>query len=89
MKIKKEVIVKEIAETSGLSQKQVRLVMDIINNTYTAHIKAGNELHVLDICAVKSQLSKATTRKNPKTGVAINVPEKIRVKARMLPSFNK
>lgn len=75
MKTKQDII-NQIHANSDISKKTVeRVVQDFVEALRT-ELQSGNEVRIHEIGTFKFATRKAHTGRNPKTGEAIEVPEK-------------
>lgn len=74
--MKKDELVKEIANKTGLSQTDVNAVITTMQPIIAeAVIERGEELQLLNLGKFKRQVRAAHTGRNPMTGEALEVPE--------------
>lgn len=73
-------IVKNIANKTGLTGKDVKNVLDAFNDLAVKEIKAAGQFKVCDLGKLKLRTREARMMRNPQTGKQIKVPAKKVVK---------
>ena len=68
-------LIKAIAEKAGYTQKDVKVVMETLQEVVFNTIK-DEEVKLMDGVALTSVYKEATTARNPQTGETVNVPAK-------------
>ena len=68
-------LVKAIAEKAGYTQKDVKVVMETLQDVIYNTIKT-EEVKLADGITLSATYKEATTARNPKTGETIEVPAK-------------
>jgi DNA-binding protein HU-beta len=76
-------LVQAVAEETGKSQKETRLVLESILNNIKAALIQEEEVRLFQFGTFKTQSNKARTGRNPKTGEVMQIPERqsVRFKA--------
>jgi len=77
--LKKSEIATTIAEMNGITKKLAGEVIDNYCAMITNHIATGGEVVIPGVGKLKTKLSPPRGSRNPKTGEAIQVPEKTKV----------
>ncbi|WP_029088524.1 HU family DNA-binding protein [Brevibacterium album] len=73
-------LVAEVAEKSGLTQKQVSDVLDGVFESFTEAVAAGEKLTIPGWLAVERTERAARKGRNPQTGAEIEIPAGYSVK---------
>lgn len=76
----KKQIVKEIAEETGVTSKEVASVLDCLNALAIKEVKSTGQFRMCDLGKLKLRIRSARTMRNPQTGKPIKVPAKKVVK---------
>lgn len=79
--IAKADLIKEIAETSGMAQKDIKVVVDGLLERVEAHLKQGNKVQLTGFGTFEVRERKA------RTGVKPGTTEKIEIPASNYPAF--
>ncbi len=79
--MKKSELVSALANTAGMTQKDVSKVLDALTETITATLKKGEEIVLIGFGTFKVNTRAARTGRNPKTGAPLEI------KACKVPSF--
>lgn len=80
--MKKNDYITEIAERSNIAKKDIKIVLDAIQDTVNAHLLAGDEVPVLDGLKLTTIQKAARMGRNPATGEAVAIPAKTAPKAK-------
>lgn len=75
----KQTLVKAVAETTELTQKQVTQVLEALVATITATLVTGEEVRITDLGTFTVADTAARTGRNPKTGEALEIAASKRV----------
>lgn len=67
-------LVKELAETTGIGQKDTKEVVDGLLEHVTHHFKAGNKVQLTGFGTFEVRERSARTGVNPGTGEKIDIP---------------
>lgn len=70
-------LVKSIAGTTKVSNKDVAAVFESLAAIVESQIKAGGEVALHGVGKIKAHHKAACTARNPKTGAAVAVPAKL------------
>ena len=73
-------LVAEVAEKSGLTQKQVSDVLDGVFESFTEAVSAGDKLTIPGWLSVERTERAARKGRNPQTGAEIEIPAGYSVK---------
>lgn len=79
-------LVKAIADQDGLPSAVVDQVLGSLLDTIALSLAAGDEVTIRRFGKFEPRRRRAVTRLNPKTGIPVNVPEKMSVG--FVPSMN-
>ena len=79
--ISKTDLVKELAETTGLGQKDVKTVVDAMLESVQGHLKGGDKVQLTGFGTFEVRHRKA------RTGVKPGTTEKIKIPASKYPAF--
>lgn len=71
-------LVKTIAEKTGFTQKDVKTVLDTLNDTTLEHLANKEEVAPCKFFKIGTRLSSERSGRNPQTGEAITIPAKYR-----------
>lgn len=74
--MKKIDFIKEFAEKAGLTQKDTREVLKVLQDVCYSHLKDEDGVQIFDGLKLTAVHKDAKTARNPKTGETINVPAK-------------
>ena len=74
-------LIKTVAEKTGFTQKDVKTVMETLQDVVFATIKT-EEVKLMDGVTLSSKVVPQRTARNPKTGAEIVVPEHIAPKCK-------
>jgi DNA-binding protein HU-beta len=86
-KLGKEQFVRSLAEAKGLTIKEAK---EATNNVFdhivdvVSEMEDGDKLEFQGVVQFITTKAEATTGRNPQTGEAIDIPEKMRVRAKTL-----
>ena len=72
---KKEIVMK-IAEETGLKQIDVKLVVQKTLDHITNAVASGHTVELRNFGVFKVKMRKPRVGRNPKTGVAVSIPER-------------
>ncbi len=75
--ITKHDVVKAVAQATGLDRAEVDATVDGLLTVVTDHLASGNKVEFRGFGSFLSRARPAHTARNPATGEAIQVPEKI------------
>lgn len=70
----KSELVTAIANESGVTKKDIELVIKALTKTITAEIKAGGKVQIPELGTFKSTKREARTVRNPRTGETMESP---------------
>ncbi|MGP9551905.1 MULTISPECIES: HU family DNA-binding protein [Halomonas] len=73
---KKEDVLKDLAERTGLSKDTVNTVLNGINDSVLESIKTGKKYNLGGLGKLVLRESKARKGRNPKTGEEMDIPAK-------------
>lgn len=79
--MKKSELVSALANTAGMTQKDVSKVLDAFTTTISDTLKKGDQVILIGFGTFKVSERKARTGRNPKTGTPLEI------KASKVPSF--
>lgn len=79
--MKKSELVSALANTAGMTQKDVSKVLDAFTTTISDTLKKGDQVILIGFGTFKVSERKARTGRNPKTGAPLEI------KASNVPSF--
>jgi DNA-binding protein HU-beta len=82
-KMTKAQIIRELAEKSGQSKKDVETLLDMLASMAYKQVKAAGEFLVPGFGKMVKVQRKARTGRNPLTGATIQIPAKTVVKFRL------
>lgn len=68
-------LIKAIADKTGFTQKDVKTVMETLQDVVYSTIKT-EEVKLMDSVSLSAVYKEATTARNPMTGATVNVPAK-------------
>jgi len=88
-KIAKKDLQELIANRLDITKKDAGTFLSGFQQEIEAQILAGNDIQFAELFIIKQATHKATVRRNPKTGEAINIPEKKTVKCKISPTIIK
>lgn len=74
-------LIKVIADKTGFTQKDVKTVMEAVQDVVFTTIK-NEEIKIMDGITLTSVYKEATTARNPMDGSVVNVPAKYAPKAK-------
>lgn len=74
--INKKELVDAIAGKAGLTKKDAQKALEVTIESIVEFTKKGNKVALIGFGAFFPYVTKATTKKNPKTGVPVQVPSK-------------
>ena len=80
--------IKELSNISGETQKTCKAVFDAIDTAVVNVIKAEDSV-VIGNVKVSGVMKEAHVGRNPATGEAVNIPAKLRVVTKGMPSLKK
>lgn len=73
-------LIKALAQTTKLSNKDVEKVIDAFTDTVSTSLKKGGEIKLIGFGNFKTVKVKARIGRNPKTGKELKIPAKRRAK---------
>eukprot|EP00536_Pseudo-nitzschia_multiseries_P010647 jgi/Psemu1/203805/e_gw1.333.16.1 len=79
----------EVASTHDLSMAQSERIVNTIFDTIVEGVVDGKQVRLTNFGVFESYISKATVRANPRTGKALNVPAKRRIRFKAYTAFKK
>lgn len=77
--MKQSDLVKAISQDSSLPQTQVEAVLKSLGVVAQQALTIGDDVTLPGLGRIRTVLSKARTGRNPRTGEALQIPEKTRV----------
>lgn len=70
----KSELVAAIANETGVTKKDIELVIRSLTNTVTAELKNGGKVQIPDLGSFKAAKREARTVRNPRTGESMQSP---------------
>jgi DNA-binding protein HU-beta len=70
-------LVKTVAERTGKTQKDIKTVMETVQEVTFEALHAGEEVKLIDGLTLYTVEKEARTARNPRTGETVTVPSKI------------
>lgn len=70
----KSELVTAIANETGVTKKDIELVIRSLTNTVTAELKNGGKVQIPDLGSFKAAKREARTVRNPRTGESMQSP---------------
>lgn len=70
----KSELVAAIANETGVTKKDIELVIRSLTNTVTAELKNGGKVQIPDLGSFKATKREARTVRNPRTGESMQSP---------------
>lgn len=89
IKISKTHVVDHLASTTGVSKKAARDAVDIVLQFILENAQNGNTVDLHGFGSFYPHVRLARDARNPRTGEAIQIPEKTYLKFRAKPAVNK
>ncbi|MBK8442897.1 MAG: HU family DNA-binding protein [Sphingobacteriales bacterium] len=73
-------LVDHIAKEANLTKSQASYALDALTNGVVSALKTGDKIAISGLGSFQLSIRPARTARNPKTGEAVQVPEKKQVK---------
>lgn len=86
--ISKKELVEAIAEKAGLTKKDSQAALEATLASVIEFVKAGDKVSLIGFGSFFPYETKATTKRNPRTGAAIEVPAKTTMKFKLSKTVN-
>ena len=83
----KSQFVTKLADKTGLSKKQIDIVLDEMVTLITTSVKKGDPIKVPNLGSWKKRRTSARMGRNPQTGEPIKIPTRTKVRFTVAKSF--
>lgn len=86
--MKKQDLLKELAETAGMTADSVESVLKALASAVVGRVKAGEAVKVPGLFMVTAKSYGARPGRNPKSGEPVEVPAALRVRIKTVKAFD-